>query len=237
MRLGHLDVLIFINNSARGHYVEEILKHRACERRRSPPRALKQHNLEGLWNLGCKAGLCHPREPHRDSRTGVSNFRHFSRDREHPPMNLSRLKLSSRRPYVALTTSLRLLTPSPRARGGRVSDPPRSLGLPRIEKAIAGIKNGCVRTASTCSCHARWSPIQRTSLCNGRREQSKIVLRLLLVDSRGWALPCLAVGGCVPLAPPPKNRPHMRAVARHPRWPSWRIVGARALLQVLLWRR
>jgi hypothetical protein len=28
MRLCHLDVLIFINNSAREHYLEEILKHR-----------------------------------------------------------------------------------------------------------------------------------------------------------------------------------------------------------------
>ena len=55
MRLGHLDVLIFINNSARGHYVEEILKHRICERRRSPPRALKQHNQEGVKSLLAKA--------------------------------------------------------------------------------------------------------------------------------------------------------------------------------------
>jgi hypothetical protein len=54
MRLGHLDVLIFINNSARGHYVEEILKHRICERRRSPPRALKQHNQEGFKSLLAK---------------------------------------------------------------------------------------------------------------------------------------------------------------------------------------
>jgi hypothetical protein len=112
-----------------------------------------------------------------------------------------------------------------------VSDPPKSPGLPRIEKSIAGIKSGCVRTASTCSCHACWSPIQiqRSIFCNGRGVKSKIVVRLLLVDSRGWAaLPRLAVGGCVPLPPPPpthqKKRPisnvqeENHSCARRDRW-------------------
>ena len=30
---------------------------------------------------------------------------------------------------------------------------------------------------------------------------------ILLVDSRRWAVPCLAVGGCVPLAAPPTSAP------------------------------
>jgi hypothetical protein len=46
-RLVDPEVLILINKSARGHYLEENLKHRICERRRPPPRALKQHDLGG----------------------------------------------------------------------------------------------------------------------------------------------------------------------------------------------
>ena len=60
-------------------------------------------------------------------------------------------------------------------------------------------------------------PAPRASSKQRPGVKSKIVVRLLLVDSRCWALPRLAVGGCVPLAPPPKNRPTQGALNSEPR--------------------
>jgi hypothetical protein len=85
-----------------------------------------------------------------------------------------------------------------------VSDPPRSPGLPRVEKSLPGTQNTCVRTGSPCSLPTRWCQIKRARMCNGRSEKSKIDVRLLLVDSRCPAWRLVAVFRC---PPPPKNRP------------------------------
>jgi hypothetical protein len=60
------EVLIPINKSARGH-VEEILKHRTCERRRSPP-----HNANRR-----ASNLCLRRQPVGSLRaaSGLTNWR------------------------------------------------------------------------------------------------------------------------------------------------------------------
>jgi hypothetical protein len=46
--------------------MEENLKHRTCERRRSPPRALKQHNQEGFKSLLARAAYVT-----QESRIGI----------------------------------------------------------------------------------------------------------------------------------------------------------------------
>jgi hypothetical protein len=90
--------------------------------------------------------------------------------------------------------------------GGWVSDPPRSPGLPRAEKSIAGSKNGCVRTGSPCSLPTCWSPIKRASMCNGRSIKSKIDVRLLLAGSRCPAWRLVAVFRWSPHQPAPLFR-------------------------------
>jgi hypothetical protein len=50
------------------------LKHRICERRRSPPRALKQHNQEGVKSLLAKAAYCGIAE----SRIGIHELADLS---------------------------------------------------------------------------------------------------------------------------------------------------------------